>query len=159
MAISNAFIVESWLAKTRLALIDNYDRMGLRASGSYAESLEPYYNFKAGSLKVGMLAAQHSIYMEQGTGPQTDPSPEKAKKLYPAILQWIEDKGLGFDNQRAFRIALSIVYNGITVPNAYNSGDVVSSVVTRTRINELIRELGIARVEQTKSDVIQIFKS
>ena len=33
-------LITEWMEETRVSLITEYDRQGLRASGSYAESLE-----------------------------------------------------------------------------------------------------------------------
>ena len=149
---------DKWLASTITALIRKYDDMGLRASGKYAESLTPFTEFREGGFKIGVRAAKHSLYMERGIVAQSNPSPDKAKQLYPVILQWIKDKGLGFDNSAAFRIALSIVYKGVKVPNRYNKGDVVSSVITRNRIDDLLKSVGLVLREDIKSSVIKEFK-
>lgn len=150
--------INSWLDGTIVALVQKYDSLGLRASGSYAQSLEKFIEFREGGARLGIKAAAHARYMEEGTVAQSNPSPEKAKKIYPLILKWIADKGLGFSNQRAFAIALKIVYSGTRVPNKYNSGGVVSSVITEQRIGVLLKSLGLVFQREIRSDIIKAFK-
>ncbi len=151
-------IANNWVTLTITALISKYDEMGLRASGKYASSLSPIIRDVPGKLTVIIEAAKHAYYMEHGTVAQSNPSPDAAKKLYPIILQWIEDKGLGFDKGRAFAICLSIVYKGVKVPNQHNTGGVISSVITKKRISELTKGLGMILSKNIKSDVIKIFR-
>jgi len=152
-------LITEWMEETRVSLIIEYDRQGLRASGSYAESLEANVQDKKTSFKAVMKAARHSEFMENGRPPNSAPSPEAAKRLYPIILQWVKDKNLTFDRGHVFAICLKIVYHGIAVPNKYNPGGVVSNVVTKDRIDILIDKIGNVFKSEIKSDVIRQLKN
>lgn len=151
--------VDNWVSETITALIEKYDSMGLRASGKYERELEPLVNYRDGGVNIKIMGAYHSQFMENGRPANTAPSVDAAKKLYPIILQWIKDKGLSFDKSAAFRIALKIVYKGIKVPNKYNDVGVISSVITQSRIDELIRGLGLAHVNETRSKIIKAWQT
>ena len=118
-------IYTEYLERFRKDLIANYDKLGLRASGKFAESLE--YEVKGN--KLLMFGSHHSLYMENGRGPGGFPP-------LRSIEEWIEVKqGLPAifvekKKQFAFIIARKIANEGIKVPNAYNEGKVISDVVT-----------------------------
>ncbi len=118
-------IYTQYLESFKEDLITNYDKLGLRASGKFAKSLE--YEIKGN--KLIMFGAYHSIFMENGRGAGGFP-PLKS------IEEWIETKrGLPAifverKKQFAYIIARKIANEGIKVPNKYNEGNVVSDVVT-----------------------------
>lgn len=156
MAFKN--YIDDWMEETRVALIAEYDRQGLRASGSYAKSLEPQVKETAKGFNAVMKSAKHAYWMQNGRQPNKVKSPEQAKQLYPIISEWVKDKGLNFDKGHIFAICLKIVYEGIKVPNQYNPGGVVDNVVNRKRIDVLMAKIGSAFQEQIRSDVIKILK-
>lgn len=118
-------IYTKYLEKFKQDLIANYDKLGLRASGKFADGLE----YEIHGNKLQMFGAKHSIFMEYGRGSGGFP-PLKA------IEEWIEvKKGLPAifvekKKQFAFIIARKIAKEGIKVPNEHNAGKVVSDVVT-----------------------------
>ena len=114
--------IDIWMNQTKIDLISEYDRQGLRAAGKYADSLEPIVKERGGGYNLQMLGARHSEFMQNGREPNKVKSPEQAKRLYPIIKQWVSDKGLNFDNGHIFAICLKIVYEGIKVPNKFNQG-------------------------------------
>jgi len=150
--------IENWMEETRVALIAEYDRQGLRASGSYAKSLEPEISESGSGFRAVMKSAKHAYWMQNGRRPNQTKSPEQAKMLYPIISEWVRNKGLNFDKGHIFAICLKIVYEGINVPNRHNPGGVVDNVVNRDRIDKLMSKIGAAFQEQIKSDVIKILK-
>lgn len=151
-------IVTEWMGDTKEELINSYDRQGLRASGSYARSLEEVITERPNGFNLKMKAAKHAYWMENGRGPNAVKSPEEAKRLYPIISQWVQDKRLGFDKGHIFAICLKIVYSGIRVPNKYNPGGVVSDVVTEKRIDDLINKIGRNILGDFQSTVIKTLK-
>ena len=151
-------IVKEWMEGVQGDLIANYDRLGLRASGSFARSLEPVITERPHGYNLKMKAARHSYFMEHGRRPNTEKSPAAAKRLYPIIKQWVQDKGIPFDNRRIFAICLKIVYKGIRVPNKYNPGGVISEVVTEQRMRQLARDLGRNILMEFQSSVIKELK-
>lgn len=151
-------IINEWMEGVQGDLIANYDRLGLRASGSFARSLEPVVTERPHGYNIKMKAARHSYFMEHGRRPNTEKSPAAAKRLYPIIKQWVQDKGLPFDNRRVFAICLKIVYKGIRVPNRYNPGGVISEVVTEQRMRQLASSLGRNILLEFQSFVIKDLK-
>ena len=151
-------IVKEWMEGVQGDLIAGYDRHGLRASGKFARSLEPVITERPHGYNLKMKAARHSYFMEHGRRPNTEKSPAAAKRLYPVIKQWVQDKGLPFDNRRVFAICLKIVYKGIRVPNRYNPGGVISEVVTEQRMRQLASSLGHNILLEFQSFVIKELK-
>jgi hypothetical protein len=138
--MSRKEIYTRYMDRFKKALIENYDKLGLRASGEFADSLE--YNIQKN--KLVMLGALHSIFMEKGRGPGGFP-PLKT------IEEWIETKRglpaifLEKKKQFAYLIARKIANEGIDVPNEHNAGNVISDVVTLflgEYLYELFDEIG-----------------
>lgn len=149
-------IYQKYLERLRLKLIAKYEELGLRASGKYANELKG----EVSGDKITMFGAFHSQFMEHGREPGKFP-PRKAiedwidtKSTLPAIFK--EKK-----SQFAFLIARKIAKEGINVPNEFNKGNVISSVVDDflgNDINEMLKELGEIFLTRIKSDVVQLFK-
>ncbi len=118
-------IYTRYLERFKKDLIANYDKLGLRASGKFADSLE----YKIQGNKLTMYGAYHSLIMENGRSSGGFPPLKlieewiETKKGLPAIF--VEKK-----KQFAFIIARKIAKEGIKVPNKYNKGKVISDVVT-----------------------------
>lgn len=148
-------IYRKYLEKLRLKLIAKYDELGLRASSKYERELEE----EVKGDKLIMWGAFHAQFMENGRESGKFP-PRKA------IEDWIETKsGLPSEfkerkSQFAFLIARKIAKEGVKVPNHYNKGQVVSSVVNDFLANdiaEMLQELGDIYMAQMIVDVKQIF--
>jgi hypothetical protein len=146
-----------YLERLRLKLIAKYIELGLRASGKYERELEAF----AGPNKLIMYGASHSEYMEHGREPGKFPPRQ-------VISDWIDTKqGLPSifrekKNQFIFLISRKIAEEGITVPNEFNKGAVVSSVVDdflANDIEEMLNELGVIYLRRIKSDVVQILRA
>ena len=143
-----------YLERLRLKLIAKYIELGLRASGDYEQELEPVVDGD----KMTMLGAFHSQFMEHGREPGKFP-PRKA------IEDWIDTKSSlpaqfrEKKSQFAFLIARKIAKEGIKVPNEYNQGEVVSSVVNDFLANdlqEMFDEFGDIYFKRIQSDVVSI---
>jgi hypothetical protein len=143
-----------YLERLRLKLIAKYIELGLRASGDYEQELEPVVDGD----KMIMLGAFHSQFMEHGREPGKFP-PRKA------IEDWIDTKSSlpaefrEKKSQFAFLIARKIAKEGIKVPNEYNQGEVVSSVVNDFLANdlqEMFDEFGDIYFKRIQSDVVSI---
>lgn len=148
----------SYLEKLRIKLIAKYDELGLRASGKYEEGLEPELT----TTNMRMWGAHHSIYMEKGR----DKGPDDYRKLAPFMLEWIENKeglpAVFYEKKEsmAFAIAHKVANEGITVPNQFNKGEVVSSVVNdflANDIQEMIDVIGEDMVGVISSGIVELF--
>ncbi len=151
-------IVTEWMGDTKEELIVNYDRQGLRASGSYARSLEEVITERPNGFNLKMKAAKHAYWMENGRRPNTKKTKGQAAFLVPVIKQWASDKNFIFSDGHIFAICMKIVYRGINVPNKYNPGGVVSDVITDKRINDLINNIGRNILGDFQSTVIKTLK-
>jgi hypothetical protein len=153
-------IVNSWLADRQKELIQNYDALGLRASGNWANQLEVKPATTGPDIKAGILGADYTEQLENGRRPNQNSSEEAIKAWVgwagnTIIKQWVEDKGLDIS---PFAVAYKIAREGWKVPNKFNAGGLVSDVITDQKLNELNRELSIFYVAEIKSAIIKKFK-
>ena len=153
-------IIDKWLDKTENDLIENYDRLGLRASGSWAKSLEQFKQFDGNIIKIGIKANDYTIYLEQGRQPNASQDQEKLKAWVgwagsTIIKDWVDSKGI---NINPYAIAWKIAREGWEVPNRHNAGGLVSDVLTRDSIDDLNKSLTLSIIEEFKSDIINKIK-
>lgn len=152
-------IIHKYLEVLKEKLIRKYDELGLRASGKYEDELEGVLT----SSGFIMFGAKHSEYMERGRGTGGD-----YKKLAPIISEWIDVKTslpeFFTENKESlsFAIAYKIANEGIKVPNQFNKGEVVSSVVNdflAKDVETLIEEIGLVYFTRFESEISNIFKA
>lgn len=144
-------VIKKWMEELKRDLVAEYDRLKLRASGNYEQSLVPFNTDK----RAILYGAKYAYQMENGRFPGTYP-PRKA------IEDWIDAKGLKYDipkSSLAFLIQRKIFREGIKVPNKYNDGGVLSNVITEDRIQRLVDELRFVNVLQVSSQIIDIIKA
>ena len=158
--MSAQLIINNWLKETQTDLIRNYDKLGLRASGKWADSLEIFYNQNQGNIKAGILGESYTEQLENGRRPNQKSSEEDIRKWVgwagnTIIKKWVEDKGL---NINPFAVAYKIAREGWKVPNKHNKGGLVTDVVTDKRIEELNQKLALFYVGEIRSDIIKAFK-
>jgi hypothetical protein len=151
MAYAQSNVVKEWLEQLRIDLIAEYDRLGLRASGNYEKSL---YYFATDKRAI-MYGAKYAYQMQYGRNPGTYP-PRKA------IEDWIDAKKLTYTIPKstlAFLIQRKIFREGIKVPNKYNAGGVIATVITEERIQQLIDKLRFVNILQVSSEIVDIIKA
>lgn len=150
-------IYKKYLEILKNKFIAKYDALGLRASGKFAESLEA----QTSKSTLTLWGAKHARIMEFGRRAGKFPPREdieewiETKKNLPAIFR--EKK-----KQMAFLIARKIAKEGITVPNKYNKGDLVKSVVDdflASDIQKMFDELGSTYLKNIQSDILTIIKA
>jgi hypothetical protein len=149
----------AWMAQAKDDLINNYNRMGLRASGKFARELEPIVSDGPLSVRAYMLSAPHAFFMENGRRPTRNQGNGNLREL---IRAWIDNKGIiprGISKDSlAYIITRKIHKEGIKVPNQYNSGGVISNVITNERINKLVKEITPIFSSYVKSETIKVFR-
>ena len=152
-----------YLEILRKKLIKKYDELGLRASGKYADELEPSILPN----KMIMLGSLHSGVMETGRRSGKFPPYNPATGTFDEIAEWIETKsGLPaiFKEKKkefAFLIARKLANEGIKVPNTFNKGNVISAVVDdflAVDIAKMLEELGDVWLITIKADILKLFK-
>jgi hypothetical protein len=153
-------IINKWLGEVEDELVINYDRLGLRASGRWAKSLEPFQRREGGTIKLGILGENYTDYIENGRGPNKDQTEEGLKAWVgwagsTFLDQWVKDKQV---NLNPFAVAWKKAREGWEVPNKHNAGGLVSDVVTRKKMGELNRSLVFSLVQDFKSAIIKELK-
>ena len=147
--------VEEWLSETTTALIENYNRLGLRSSGEWEQSLKGTQEETETGIKVIILGAKYTEQLSIG---------RRQGKMPPrqVILNWIREKNIQSELQPqtlAYLIQRKIGRDGIKVPNKYNAGGLVSDVLTNERINELIKNVGNVVLKEQRSDILTSLKN
>jgi hypothetical protein len=150
-------LVERELEQTIGDLIRNYNDLGLKASGKYAEDLESFVTeTEGGNIKAGIMGAAHSIYMETGRDPNKKQSKGMQYFLYQIIIEWMQDKGITDINP--WMTAGKIMREGIKVPNQYNPGGVISDVINDKWLDEFQAKVLTAQNALFIDEVVDLFK-
>lgn len=134
-------------------IISLYDSRGRRASGDFADEME----VEVDGLTVRLLGAAHTEYTVEGRGPGKFPPIDK-------IEEWIEEKGVAATiegeitvSSLAFLIARKIAKEGTEV---WKDGgdDLISSVITPQRIENIINKVTVFNVSEFTSRFTDLFQ-
>ena len=153
-------IINNWLNGVENDLKANYNRLGLKASGKWGDSLQQFTTTTNEGFKIGIKGQDYTEQLENGRRPNQNQTPEALKAWVgwagsTFLAQWVKDKGLDIS---PYAVAWGIARNGWTVPNQNNAGGLVSDVVTTKRISELNKELVLFEVGEFRSKVIKDLK-
>ena len=140
--------VFKWLTIAKKDLIENYTSMGLKAHGKYEKDLEIVETGNGGKI----LSAKHWGAMEYG---RKKTEKKGDVRLLDIITEWVKVKGItpkyGTLKSMIFLITRKIHEKGIIVPRIpYNTGGVVSNVLTDDRIERLMETLKKTFIKQLK---------
>jgi len=154
-------VIRQWTNEVQTDLIENYKRLGLKASGNWANELENRIEVKTDGYNIKILAAPYTGVMTGGRKPNKNQSKEALRKWIgwagsTIIKDWVKLKGI---NANPFAIAYKIAREGIKVPNSNNPGTLVNDVITPKKIAALTKGLGTAYVDNLKSEVKNALKS
>lgn len=153
-------IVDRWLEEIQKDLIKNYEKTKRKASGRWAKSLEPFSEEKNDVYRIGILGEEYTGALEKPGRKPTSKS--KRGRLWGVIRKWVDDKGIkpnGISKDSlAFLIARKIDREGIKVPNKYNKGGLVSDVVTKKRVDQLVDEIGLFYQAELKSSLLKTIR-
>jgi hypothetical protein len=151
--------IDTWLGDARTDLIRNYNQMGLRASGQWERELEGQSKIEQDKYHATMLGMDYTFYLEHGRGPSRKKG-GSGLSLKDMIRKWIDDKGITgiTKDSLAYLIARKIHTQGIRVPNAFNRGGLVANVITKERIDELLKGVSLIFVEDFKSTILKELK-
>ena len=149
-------ILQKWTNEMQDELIDQYHKLGLKASGKFERGLKN--EVTENKLKI-IDTAGHSWYMVNGRNPNHSQDPQKLKKWVgwagsTFLKQWVEDKGLSIS---PFAVAWKIAKGGIKVPNINNSGELMK-VFSQNKFDGLINKLGNYEIETIKSEVVKAWQ-
>ncbi len=156
-------IVNKWLDKTKTDLIKNYSKLGLKASGQWPKGLDGFIKHNTSNIKVGMFGYRYTGALENGRKKTRSTAAKGNPTLVEIIRKWIDDKGLtpkkgSTKDKMASGIAYNIHKNGIKVPNKHNKGGLVTDVVTKARLETLVKDIGNATIKDFKSKIIKELK-
>jgi hypothetical protein len=147
--------VQEWLNETTTALIENYNKLGLRASGEWEKSLKGTQEETDTGIKVIISGAKYTEQLSIGRRPGKMPPRQ-------VILDWIREKNIQSElkpQTLAYLIQRKIGTEGIIVPNKYNRGGLITDVLTNERINDLIKNVGNVILAKQKSDILTSLKN
>lgn len=141
-------------------LLNNYIRLGLKASGEYGDALENVNTFNNGNIKIRILGAKQGYWMENGRQPNKKQSKADIMKWVgwagsTFIDQWLQDKGIVAN---PFAVAYKIATEGWSVPNQHNQGGVISDIINDNWFKEGINVAGGAFLTEQKSDILKQYK-
>jgi hypothetical protein len=153
-------IIKAWLKDTEKALIRNYRRLGLRASGRWEKELETKQTNQGAKYTAAIEGMNYTQWIENGRGPNSDQSEEGLRSWVgwagsTFLAKWVQEKGI---NANPFAVAWKIAREGWTVPNKHNKGGLVSDVVTKDRIQKLLDNFQDSYVYDLRSTIIKTLR-
>ena len=145
------FILNEWAERTKQELIDNYKSMGLKASGAFEDGLST----ETDESSAKIWTVPHTWFMVEGRGRNSSQDKDKVKKWVgwagsTFLKKWVDDKGLDIS---PFAVAYKIAREGIRVPNQYNDGTLISSVINDNSIERLLSDMGIYVITDIKTEI------
>lgn len=151
--------VNNWTKDTLKALNDNYNRLGLRASGNWSQELDSNQRITDQEINIQILAPRYTGALVDGRSPNRNQSPDSIRAFVgwagnTWLKDWVESKGVAAS---PFAVAYKIAREGIKVPNANNPGTLLSDVFTQERIKDLVQSVGNVVSVKLKSDIKNIF--
>jgi hypothetical protein len=159
MADTSIDILRKWIEKTEGLLIDNYNTLGLKASGEWERSIYNTVIRENMSLIGTIFGKDYTEYMVKGRPPNEDQDDDAilawVKKAGATFLKdWVRDKGLQ-GRINSYAVAWKIAKEGVKVPNVYNKGTLLSAVLTDSHLNDLKKQLTFQYVSEFKSRLLE----
>ena len=150
------FILNEWSERTKQELINKYHSLGLKASGEFEKGLTT----DTTESRTQIWTAPHTWYMVNGRNQNIKQDKESIKKWVgwagsTFLKKWVEDKGLDIS---PFAAAYKIARQGISVPNRYNDGTLISSVINDNSISGLLSQMGIYIIKDIKTEIQQTWQ-
>lgn len=152
---------DAWIEEVKTDLIKQYEKMGLRASGKWANSLESKAETVGDKNILTITGEKYTGALVNGRKPTEKKG--SGTTLRDIIEDWIEDKGITLNDgiskeSLAFLITRKIHNEGIKVPNSFNSGDLISAVMNQDRIDSLKTLIGSKYMVDIKATILNEYK-
>jgi len=161
MEVGISGVIDKWLAEAKADLKSNYKTVMGHDSETWRNSLETTNVRDGNIIKVRILGAYYTYWLEHGRNPTTTKTAGNPT-LREIIEKWILKKGIGNKDisvkSLAYIIARKIHEKGIKVPNAHNKGGIITNIINKKRIELLINMLEKSYSIEIKSDLIKEFK-
>jgi len=140
--------IEQFIEGTNKALIANYNRLGLRASGQWAKELSGKFTETQTGYKITFEGSKYTQQLISGRRQNQDQSPAGIK----AFVGWAGSTFLKDWVERKYKIARE----GINVPNGNNPGTLLSDVFGDGRVDKLLNDITGAIVTEVRTDITKI---
>ena len=151
-------LLDAWCIERNKELINRYHSMGLKASGKFEKELR----YDASDTQATIYAPPHVGAMVGGRKP-TSTTTKGSPTLSEVILTWIDDKGItpkyGTKESLSYAIAQKIHKEGIKVPNKYNDGTLITSVITDEKINDLLKQISKNYITTVTKEIQETWRS
>lgn len=144
-------IFKRYLDQTKIDVIANYERLGLRASGKFADEMEVKVTDTGKALHGEILSAGHGWFLQEGRKPNKRATKGQIYFMSKILEDWAKDKGIILGSP--WMAAKKIVEKGIQVPNAHNRGTVFSDVINDKWEEELMNRLNTHYIKLITTDI------
>ena len=151
-------ILKKEFEKISKDLTKKYDQLGMRASGRWDREKEVVIKDQINHLVGTIWGLEYTGALQFGRGPSKKAG--SGESLQDRILQWIRDKGLTFDipiRSLAYLIARKIHREG-TQYFKQGGTDLIDSVITDKRMEEILDKIGRVHVEATVDSMIKQYQ-
>jgi hypothetical protein len=149
-------VLNQWAIEKEDELRRVYTAKKLKASGSFSQSLR--HEFKDGHLTI--YGGRQIEMMISGRAANRDQSPEALKAFVgfagsTFLKKWVADKGLTIS---PFAVAYKIAREGVTVPNRYNDGKLLTDVFGAGKLEDLKQRLGKSFEVEISTNIKQVWR-
>jgi len=134
---------------------DNYQRMGIKASGNWGAELEHRIQEIGTNINVKFLAPKYTEQLVKGRKQNKNQDKQSLKAFVgwagsTFLKDWANNKGLSVN---PFAVAWKIARKGWEIPNSYNSGKLVENVLTQNNVMELAKIVGVNLEEEIRTEI------
>lgn len=156
LTLAERVIISNWLDQKVAALKENVNKH-FKATGGTRDSIHSTFEGEVATIQGSSILH----FGEDGRGVTKVSGPKGTGILRDIIREWIDVKGIvPKDNiskdSLAFLIARKIHAEGIKVPNKYNPGKILSSVINDKSVRELMNQLGASIIAEFESDILKL---
>lgn len=154
LTLKQIVIVQTWLEERVIAIKAAVDK-NFKATGKTRDSVRGFIEGDSAIIEGSSILE----FGEFGRGPTKNGTPPG--KLRDIIREWIDVKGISprggiSKDTLAYLITRKIHRDGIKVPNRFNEGGILSSVLNDAAIQELLNEFGETLIAEFESDLLTV---
>lgn len=137
-------MINNWANNRLDDFRNNYERMGLKASGNWGRELEFRKEETNLKLNIKFYAPAYTEQLVYGRRPNKNQDKESLKSWVgwagsTFLKDWVNEKRI---NANPFAVAWKIAREGWKVPNANNSGKLLDDVLSFNKVKELAQIIG-----------------
>lgn len=156
LTLKQTVILQQWLEERVKEIKEKVDK-NFKATGKTRDSITSRIEGDSGIIEGSSILH----FGEFGRKPTRNGS--KPGILKDIIREWIDVKGIqpkdGITKDTlAFLITRKIHRDGIKVPNKYNDGEILSSVINEKAVQELLDEFGSTLIGEFESELLPLLE-